>query len=428
MQHLTISGLQWGDEGKGKIVDILADYYDVIIRFQGGHNAGHTLVIDGKVFKLSLLPSGIVRDDKLCVIGNGVVLNPEALNSEIINLEAGGIAVNDRLKIADNTALILPLHSHIEKLRGQVQKIGTTARGIGPAYEDKIARRAIRVCDLYDETHLKNQIETLVNYHNYWLKGIGEAPINPSDIMDFIMQYRDLLLRHAVPIVPFLRDLMKQGKRFLFEGAQGALLDIDHGTYPYVTSSNTTAGAIATGSGTAVHPFKLGIIKAYCTRVGNGIFPSEDLGEIGDLLAECGHEFGTVTGRKRRCGWLDLPLLQHAIHISGIDGLLLTKLDILDEFAEINICTHYLYQGKQIDYLPSYLPEDDVITPVYHTMKGWQKSLNGLQSFDEFPQEARDFISYIENATERKIMMVSTGPDRKDIFIRDLPDFITQTK
>ncbi len=428
MQHLTISGLQWGDEGKGKIVDILAENYDVIIRFQGGHNAGHTLVIGDKVFKLSLLPSGIVRADKLCVIGNGVVINPEALHKEIETLQAGGIDISGRLKIADNAALILPIHSHIETLRGQVQKIGTTARGIGPAYEDKIARRAIRICDLYDEKHLKQQITALTDYHNIWLKGMGEQPIIPQEIIDFTMQYRDLLLRHAVPIVPFLHNLAAQNKRFLFEGAQGALLDIDHGTYPFVTSSNTIAGAVAAGSGVGgnmnTHPFKLGIIKAYCTRVGNGIFPSEDDGEAGDILAERGAEFGTVTGRKRRCGWLDLPLLRHAINISGIDGLLLTKLDVLDTFETINICTHYHYQGEKIDYLPNFIPDNESLTPIYHQMQGWQTQLREAKSISDFPQQARDFIDFIEAQIQLKIMMVSTGPDRKHIIISDLPNFI----
>ncbi len=332
------------------------------------------------------------------------------------------------LKIADNTPLILPIHSHIETLRGQVQKIGTTARGIGPAYEDKIARRAIRICDLYDEKHLKKQMTALIDYHNIWLKGMDSTPINPQDMIDWLMPYRDLLLRHAVPLVPFLHELAAQNKRFLFEGAQGALLDIDHGTYPFVTSSNTIASAYSAGSGVggniSTNPFKLGIIKAYCTRVGNGIFPSEDVGNAGDILAKRGAEFGTVTGRKRRCGWLDLPLLRHSVNISGIDGLLLTKLDVLDSFETINICTHYLYQGKKIDYLPNFIPDNETLTPIYHQMQGWQTELRGIESVADFPQEARDFISFIEAQMQLKIMMVSTGPDRADIIISDLPDFI----
>ncbi len=416
MQHLTVTGLQWGDEGKGKIVDILADDYDMIIRFQGGHNAGHTLVIDGQIFKLSLLPSGIVREDKTCVIGNGVVLNPEALAKEITLLEQGGIHIGDRLKIADNTPLILPLHSHIEQARGQVKAIGTTARGIGPAYEDKVARRAIRICDLHNTEQLRAHVQSLVEYHNYWLKGANAETCDAEQIYQFLMQYRDLLLKHQTAIVPFLQQSAAQGKKFLFEGAQGALLDIDHGTYPFVTSSNTIAGTIGAGTGFGYPTYRLGIVKAYATRVGNGIFPSEDHGKDGDMLAEKGHEFGTVTGRKRRCGWFDVPLANSAIQISGTDGLILTKIDVLDEFAEIKICTHYEADGKRLDYLPHHLTADEKsITPIYETLAGWQTSLNGATEFDALPQQARDFIAYIEKLTGKQIVMISTGVERSHI-------------
>ncbi len=425
MQHLTVTGLQWGDEGKGKIVDVLADHYDVIIRFQGGHNAGHTLMIDGKTYKLSLLPSGIVWQDKICVIGNGVVLDAAALAQEITTIRTAGIKVTqNRLKIADNTSLILPLHSYIEKERGQQDKIGTTARGIGPAYEDKIARRGLRVCDLYDATTLENKVKQLVEFHNFWLQGAGKKLINADENYAYLLQYRALLLEFSVNLFLFLDRQFQVGKRFMFEGAQGMMLDIDHGTYPYVTSSNTVATAAFIGGGMAVDSYRLGVTKAYCTRVGNGIFPSEDFGEDGEILADIGKELGTVTGRKRRCGWMDIPLLRQAIKVSGIHALALTKIDVLDHFAEIKICTHYLCGEKRFDYLPYDQAEAKKLTPVYQTLPGWQQKLNLYQAFVDFPQEAKDFIIFIEKLTDTKIVMVSTGPERRDIFWREVPDFM----
>ena len=426
MKHLTIAGLQWGDEGKGKMVDVLADRFDVIIRFQGGHNAGHTLNIDGKIYKLSLLPSGIVRGDKICVIGNGVVLDPSALSKEIALMRTAGIAISkERLKIADNVALILPLHSYIEKMRGQTDKIGTTARGIGPAYEDKIARRNIKLFDLHDTDNLKDKVDRLVEFHNFWLKGAGHDGIDAHEIYQYLLTYRDLLLEFSTNLWSFLERAHTQGKGFLFEGAQGALLDIDHGTYPYVTSSNTVASAAAMGSGITVDNLKLGIIKAYCTRVGHGIFPSEDFGNDGKILSERGKEFGTVTGRARRCGWLDIPLLRQAINVSGIDVLALTKIDVLDEFDSIKICTHYQIDGKDYHYLPYEFIEkpEGSLQPIYQQIQGWKQPLNQFDSIDDFPDAAKNFISVVEKLAGKKIVMVSTGPERKDIFYRE--DFLT---
>ena len=427
MANVVVVGSQWGDEGKGKIVDWLSSRADVVVRFQGGHNAGHTLVIDGKTYKLSLFPSGIVRKDKVSIIGNGVVIDPWAFSEELETLTKQDVFIDhNNLKIAENASLILPVHKNLDILREHLSsndsKIGTTKRGIGPAYEDKVGRRSIRVGDLKDLKALKVKVNNLVDHHNIILRGMNESEINPEDIYQKLVEVSDVIKPFISRTQEFLINARKNRKRILFEGAQGALLDIDHGTYPYVTSSNTIASAAATGSGQGVNSinYVLGITKAYTTRVGEGPFPSEQDNEIGNQLGEKGHEFGTVTGRKRRCGWFDAVLVRHAIEVSGIDGMALTKLDVLDSFEEINICVAYELDGKVIDYFPSSSEEQARIKPVFEKFDGWDNSTFGARLWNDLPAEAIKYVKRIEELTGIPVSLLSTSPERDDtILVKD---------
>jgi len=427
MANVVVVGSQWGDEGKGKIVDWLSSRADVVVRFQGGHNAGHTLVIEGKTYKLSLFPSGIVRKDKVSIIGNGVVIDPWAFSEELETLTKQDVFIDhNNLKIAENASLILPVHKNLDILREHLSsndsKIGTTKRGIGPAYEDKVGRRSIRVGDLKDLKALKVKVNNLVDHHNIILRGMNESEINPEDIYQKLVEVSDVIKPFISRTQEFLINARKNRKRILFEGAQGALLDIDHGTYPYVTSSNTIASAAATGSGQGVNSinYVLGITKAYTTRVGEGPFPSEQDNEIGNQLGEKGHEFGTVTGRKRRCGWFDAVLVRHAIEVSGIDGMALTKLDVLDSFEEINICVAYELDGKVIDYFPSSSEEQARIKPVFEKFDGWDNSTFGARLWNDLPAEAIKYVKRIEELTGIPVSLLSTSPERDDtILVKD---------
>ncbi|HVJ42528.1 MAG TPA: adenylosuccinate synthase [Dongiaceae bacterium] len=423
MANVAVIGSQWGDEGKGKIVDWLSERADVVVRFQGGHNAGHTLVIGNQVFKLSLLPSGVVRPGKLAVIGNGVVVDPWHLLKEIANLKGQGVVITpDNLALAENAALILPLHSKLDVLREEARgaaKIGTTGRGIGPAYEDKVARRAIRVCDLGDPDSLPGKVENLLLHHNALLRGMGAAEVDGAEL---IAQLREI----APKITPFMQNVWqrldasrKRGDRILFEGAQGMMLDVDHGTYPYVTSSNTVAGQAATGSGLGVGGigYVLGITKAYTTRVGSGPFPSELTDDIGELLGQRGKEFGVVTGRKRRCGWFDAALVRQSIKVSGINGIALTKLDVLDGFKELKICTGYRINGKEYDHLPAGSHLQAAAEPVYETIEGWSESTFGARSWAQLPATAIKYIRRIEELIEAPVALLSTSPERDDTIL-----------
>ncbi len=427
MANVVVVGSQWGDEGKGKIVDWLSSRADVVVRFQGGHNAGHTLVIEGKTYKLSLFPSGIVRKDKVSIIGNGVVIDPWAFSEELETLTKQDVFIDhNNLKIAENASLILPVHKNLDILREHLSsndsKIGTTKRGIGPAYEDKVGRRSIRVGDLKDLKALKIKVNNLVDHHNIILRGMNENEINPEEIYQKLIEVSNVIKPFISRTQEFLINARKNRKRILFEGAQGALLDIDHGTYPYVTSSNTIASAAATGSGQGVNSinYVLGITKAYTTRVGEGPFPSEQDNEIGTQLGEKGHEFGTVTGRKRRCGWFDAVLVRHAIEVSGIDGMALTKLDVLDSFEEINICVAYELDGKVIDYFPSSSEEQARIKPVFEKFDGWDNSTFGARLWNDLPAEAIKYVKRIEELTGIPVSLLSTSPERDDtILVKD---------
>ena len=427
MANVVVVGSQWGDEGKGKIVDWLSSRADVVVRFQGGHNAGHTLVIEGKTYKLSLFPSGIVRKDKVSIIGNGVVIDPWAFAEELETLTKQDVFIDhNNLKIAENASLILPVHKNLDILREHISsndsKIGTTKRGIGPAYEDKVGRRSIRVGDLKDLKALKIKVNNLVDHHNIILRGMNENEINPEDIYQKLVDVSDVIKPFISRTQEFLINARKNRKRILFEGAQGALLDIDHGTYPYVTSSNTIASAAATGSGQGVNSinYVLGITKAYTTRVGEGPFPSEQDNEIGNQLGEKGHEFGTVTGRKRRCGWFDAVLVRHAIEVSGINGMALTKLDVLDSFEEINICVAYELDGKVINYFPSSSEEQARIKPVFEKFDGWDNSTFGARLWNDLPAEAIKYVKRIEELTGIPVSLLSTSPERDDtILVKD---------
>ena len=427
MANVVVVGSQWGDEGKGKIVDWLSSRADVVVRFQGGHNAGHTLVIEGKTYKLSLFPSGIVRKDKVSIIGNGVVIDPWAFAKELETLTKQDVFIDhNNLKIAENASLILPVHKNLDILREHISsndsKIGTTKRGIGPAYEDKVGRRSIRVGDLKDLKALKIKVNNLVDHHNIILRGMNENEINPEDIYQKLVDVSDVIKPFISRTQEFLINARKNRKRILFEGAQGALLDIDHGTYPYVTSSNTIASAAATGSGQGVNSinYVLGITKAYTTRVGEGPFPSEQDNEIGNQLGEKGHEFGTVTGRKRRCGWFDAVLVRHAIEVSGINGMALTKLDVLDSFEEINICVAYELDGKVINYFPSSSEEQARIKPVFEKFDGWDNSTFGARLWNDLPAEAIKYVKRIEELTGIPVSLLSTSPERDDtILVKD---------
>ena len=423
MANVVVVGAQWGDEGKGKIVDWLSERADVIARFQGGHNAGHTLVIGDKVFKLSLLPSGIVRPGKLAVIGNGVVLDPWALFAEIDKLAGQGVEISTaNLMIAENTPLILPLHQDLDRLREDAAgkaKIGTTGRGIGPAYEDKVGRRTVRVADLGDEETLDARLDRLLAHHDALRVGLGAAPIDRADLKARLMAVAPKLLAYAQPVWKVLGELRRAGKRILFEGAQGALLDIDFGTYPYVTSSSTMSGMAATGTGLGPSAigFVLGIVKAYTTRVGEGPFPTELEDADGQRLGERGHEFGTVTGRKRRCGWFDAVLVRQTCAISGVNGIALTKLDVLDGFEVLKICTGYEVDGKTYDYLPTAAALQARARPVYEEMEGWSESTAGARSWAELPAAAIKYVRRIEELIQCPVALLSTSPERDDTIL-----------
>jgi len=426
MANVVVVGSQWGDEGKGKIVDWLSKRADVVVRFQGGHNAGHTLVIDGVTFKLSLLPSGIVRKSKLSLIGNGVVLDPWALIDEIARLKEQGVEVSpDNLQIAANTTLILPVHSELDGLREDAAKgakIGTTRRGIGPAYEDKVGRRAVRLCDLDDDEGLNQRLDALLGYHNALRAGIGEKPVDREKLVRDLKAIAPKVLPFMGPVWKTLDKLKREGKRILFEGAQGIMLDVDHGTYPYVTSSHTAAGQAAAGSGVGpgTLDYILGITKAYTTRVGEGPFPTELSDEIGQRLGERGHEFGTVTGRGRRCGWFDAVMVRQAVKIGGIHGIALTKLDVLDGFEVIKVCVGYKLNGKDQDYFPATSSKQKALIPVYEEMAGWTESTRGARSWKDLPANAVKYIRRIEELIEAPVAMVSTSPEREDtILVRD---------
>ena len=425
MTNVTVVGTQWGDEGKGKIVDWLSLRADLVARFQGGHNAGHTIVLNKKVFKLSLLPSGIIRK-KPSIIGNGVVIDPWALISEIKKIEKQGLKITPKLlKISSKASLILPYHQKLDELRENAKgnnKIGTTGRGIGPAYEDKVGRRSIRVCDLYNKDSRKIQLSAAITHHNTILKGLNEKPIQTAYINKIISKIAPIIKPYVHNTMDLIVSANKLGKNVLFEGAQGTMLDIDHGTYPYVTSSNTVASQAATGSGigpSLIHNV-LGITKAYTTRVGNGPFPTEQNNSTGKLLGKIGHEFGVVTGRKRRCGWFDAVMVNYAIKLSGVNGIALTKLDVLDTFKEIKICVGYKLNNKITKSVPETYLEMNKLQPVYKVLKGWQSSTQKCKRFNDLPANAKKYIKNIEKLIECPVSMISTSPEREDtILIKD---------
>ena len=422
MTNVAVVGAQWGDEGKGKIVDWLSERADVVVRFQGGHNAGHTLVIGDMVYKLSLLPSGIVRG-KPSVIGSGVVLDPWALLDEMGRIAEKGITVGpDILSIAETVPLILPVHRDLDRLREEAagaSKIGTTGRGIGPAYEDKVGRRAVRLADLGDEATLEDRLTRLLAHHDPLRKGLGEAPIDRAGLKAELMEIAPKILPFAKPVWRELEAARRAGKRILFEGAQGALLDIDYGTYPYVTSSNTMAGQAATGSGVGPGAvgYVLGIVKAYTTRVGAGPFPTELEDETGQRLGERGHEFGTVTGRKRRCGWFDAALVRQTVATAGIDGVALTKLDVLDGFETLNICTGYRVDGEEMDHLPAAAALQAKAEPIYETLPGWSESTEGARRWADLPAAAIKYVKRVEELIECPVALLSTSPQRDDTIL-----------
>jgi adenylosuccinate synthase len=427
MANVVVVGAQWGDEGKGKIVDWLSSRAEVVVRFQGGHNAGHTLVIGDKEFKLSLLPSGVVRPGKLSVIGNGVVVDPWALLGEIEKIREKGVSITpETLLLAENATLILPMHGAVDRAREASRgdaKLGTTGRGIGPAYEDKVARRGLRVCDLAEPKVLERKLRDLVFHHNAVLRGYGAEEFDFDDVHAKVRDVAKGVLPYAGVAWQRLEEERKAGKRILFEGAQAAMLDVDHGTYPFVTSSNTVAGQAATGSGmtlSALH-YVLGIAKAYTTRVGSGPFPTELLDETGQYLGEKGKEFGTVTGRKRRCGWFDAAMVRQALKISGVDGVALTKLDVLDGLKEIKVCVGYELNGKKIDYFPSGEEAQAGVKPIYETMEGWAESTQGARSWGELPAQAIKYVRRLEELIERPVTLLSTSPQRDDTVLMSDP-------
>jgi adenylosuccinate synthase len=423
MANVVVVGAQWGDEGKGKLVDWLSERADVVARFQGGHNAGHTLVIDGKVYKLSLLPSGTVRGGKLSVIGNGVVLDPWFLLQEIEKLRGQGVQISpDNLKIAENAPLILPIHGELDRAReaqNSVAKIGTTGRGIGPAYEDKVGRRAIRVADLADAATLELRVDRALVHHDALRRGLGLAPVDRAALIASLNEIAPKILPYAAPVWKVMNEARKAGKRILFEGAQGALLDIDFGTYPFVTSSNVIAGQAATGVGLGpgAIDFVLGIVKAYTTRVGEGPFPSELDDDDGQRLGERGHEFGVVTGRKRRCGWFDAVLVRQTCATSGINGIALTKLDVLDGFDTLKICVAYDLDGQRIDHLPTAADQQARCVPIYETIPGWSESTEGARSWADLPAGAIKYVRRIEELIDCPAALVSTSPEREDTIL-----------
>ena len=427
MKNVVVVGSQWGDEGKGKIVDWLSDQADIVIRFQGGHNAGHTLVIDGVTYKLRLLPSGIVRKGKISIIGNGVVVDPWALLEEIKEIKSKGVDVNkDNFLISESANLILPFHREMDEIREDTAgkgKIGTTRRGIGPAYEDKVGRRSIRVMDLRSESNLEHRLETVLLHHNAIRKGLGKKIYKKNQLKKDLLKIAPEILKFSQPIWLRIDEFKKKKKKILFEGAQGILLDVDHGTYPFVTSSNTVAASAATGTGcgpNSIH-YVLGIAKSYTTRVGEGPFPTELADKTGELLGTRGKEFGTVTNRKRRCGWFDGVLVRQTIKISGIDGIALTKLDVLDELDKIKMCVQYELHGKKIDYLPAAVEDQIKIKPIYKVFPGWKSSTNGIKNIDELPENAKKYIYAVEDFIGAKISSISTSPEREDTILLENP-------
>ncbi|MFD0986519.1 adenylosuccinate synthase [Methyloligella solikamskensis] len=423
MANVAVVGAQWGDEGKGKIVDWLSERADVVVRFQGGHNAGHTLVIAGTTYKLSLLPSGVVRSTKLSVIGNGVVVDPWALADEITRLQEQGVTIDrSNLRLAENATLILPLHRELDALREAAAgdgKIGTTKRGIGPAYEDKVGRRAIRVMDLAELESLKPKLARILTHHNALRRGLGEEEIDGDELYSQLAEIAPKVLPYVDTVWALLDEKRRSGKRILFEGAQGTLLDIDHGTYPFVTSSNTIAAQAATGSGVGPGSIQyvLGIAKAYTTRVGEGPFPTELFDETGQRLGERGHEFGTVTGRARRCGWFDACLVRQAAKVGGIDGIALTKLDVLDGLPELKVCIGYRLDGKPMDHLPAAHNAQARVEPVYEIMEGWSESTAGARSWAELPAQCIKYVKRLEELIEVPVALASTSPDRDDTIL-----------
>ena len=427
MRNIVVVGSQWGDEGKGKIVDWLSSEADVVIRFQGGHNAGHTLVINDVTFKLRLLPSGIVRKNKISIIGNGVVIDPWALIDEIEEIRSKGVEIGPKnLFISETANLILPFHKEMDEIREDTAgkaKIGTTRRGIGPTYEDKVGRRAIRVMDLISEKNLESRLETALLHHNAIRKGLGKKIYFKEKLKKDLLKIAPEILKYSQPVWKKIDEFKSQKKKILFEGAQGVLLDVDHGTYPFVTSSNTVAAAAAIGSGCSPKSinYVLGITKAYTTRVGEGPFPTELKNKIGEELGTKGKEFGTVTSRKRRCGWFDGVLVKQAIKISGINGIALTKLDVLDDLDEIKICINYELDGKKIDYLPSNYDNQIKVKPIYTTFEGWKSSTKGIKNFNDLPKNAKNYVLAIEKFVEAKTCSISTGPERNDTILIEDP-------
>ena len=427
MKNVIVVGTQWGDEGKGKIVDWLSSEADVVVRFQGGHNAGHTLVIDGKTYKLRLLPSGTVREGKISIIGNGVVVDPWALIDEIKEMKSKGVQVDENNLILSEAAnLILPYHKEMDEIREDAAgnaKIGTTRRGIGPAYEDKVGRRSIRVMDLASESNLDKRLEAALIHHNALRKGLKQKVFKKDKLKKDLLKIAPQILKFSQPVWKKLNEYKSKGKKILFEGAQGILLDVDHGTYPFVTSSNTVASTAATGSGLGSNSesYVLGITKAYTTRVGEGPFPTEQKNKIGDLLGTRGKEFGTVTSRKRRCGWFDAVLVRQTIKISGVNGIALTKLDVLDELDEIQMCTSYKLNGKKLDYLPAGAEDQFKIEPIYETFPGWKENTKGVRNIENLPDKAKKYIYALEDFIEAKISSISTSPEREDTILLENP-------
>ncbi len=427
MKNVVVVGSQWGDEGKGKIVDWLSSEADVVVRFQGGHNAGHTLVIDKKVFKLRLLPSGIVREGKISILGNGVVIDPWALLNEIKEIKKKGINVTpENFMISESASLILPYHQEMDEIREDAAgkaKIGTTRRGIGPCYEDKVGRRAIRVMDLRSKKSLDKRLENVLLHHNAIRKGLKKKVYKKNDLKKELLKIAPEILKFTKPVWLKLDDFSRDRKKILFEGAQGILLDVDHGTYPYVTSSNTVPAMAATGSGLGPHKLNyiLGITKAYTTRVGSGPFPTELKNKTGESLGKRGKEFGTVTARKRRCGWFDGVLVRQTIKIAGINGIALTKLDVLDELPEIKMCISYDLKGKKIDYLPSSSEDQFNIKPIYKTFPGWQSKTQGIRNIKDLPEKAKNYIYALEDFIGAKISSISTSPERDDTILIEDP-------
>ncbi len=427
MKNVVVVGSQWGDEGKGKIVDWLSSEADVIVRFQGGHNAGHTLVIDGVTYKLRLLPSGIVRKNKVSIIGNGVVVDPWALLEEIREIKSKGIDISEKnLILSESANLILPFHKEMDEIREDAagkSKIGTTRRGIGPAYEDKIGRRSVRVMDLASEGNLDHRLETALIHHNAIRKGLGKEIFQKDHLKKDLLKIAPEILKFSQPVWKKIDEYKSKGKKILFEGAQGILLDVDHGTYPFVTSSNTVASSAATGTGCGPNTinYVLGITKAYTTRVGQGPFPTELTDDVGEKIGTKGKEFGTVTSRKRRCGWFDGVLVRQTIKISGINGIALTKLDVLDELNEIKMCIAYELNGKKMDHLPALVDDQLKVKPVYKVFKGWKSSTKGIKEFDKLPENAKVYVKELEKFIETKISSISTSPERKDTILIENP-------